>query len=100
MKKLIVIIGLLTSGLSFGFDIAANCHFDPSYGECSVVNDTQMPVKCKLQIQGRTSMGYTYNGFEFVFLYPGQYAYAYVYANNPMVDPLVQVSGSAQCKNQ
>jgi hypothetical protein len=66
-------------------------------GECSVVNESNFPARCQLQIQGRTSMGYTFNGFENVFLYPGQNAWAYVYANNPMIDPLVFVGGYATC---
>lgn len=97
MKKLIFTIGLLVAGVSSAFELTANCHFDQSYGECSVINNTQTPIRCRLQIQGRTSMGYSYTGFEMAYLYPGQYAYAYVYANNPMIDPLVFVNGSAQC---
>lgn len=75
----------------------ANCHFNSNNGECSVVNETPNTINCHLNIYGRTRMGYTYSGFEQVVLYPGQEAWAYVYAKNPAVDPLVEVKGSANC---
>lgn len=97
MKSLITLIMLLSSTYSFAFQMGAQCHFSPAYGECQVVNNTNRPIACHLNIFGQTAMGYTFSGFENAFLYPGQYAYAYVYANNPSFDPLVIVRGNANC---
>ena len=91
---------LLTSAHSFAFQLGAECNFSPAYGECRVTNNTNRPISCRLNIFGQTSMGYTFSGSENAFLYPGQYAYAYVYANNPNINPLVIVRGNADCRHQ
>lgn len=100
MKILTILALALFTFTVSAFQLNSQCNFSPSYGECSVTNNTQSVISCRLKIFGKTSMGYTYTGFEFATLYPGQFANIYVYANNPAIDPIVLVTGSATCNYQ
>lgn len=97
MKTLAAVIFLTFSGLSSAFMMGTQCNFNQAHGECSVYNDTPNTISCRINIFGQVRSGATFNGFEFATLYPGQYAYAYVNANNPYIDPLVIVRGNATC---
>lgn len=97
-------IALLTSALVFAtlssahaFTLQASCQFDQAHGECQVYNNTGRPVYCQIQAQGMTARGSWANGFVNGWIAPGQEAYVNVYANNPYIDPLMNVSGSANC---
>lgn len=98
MKKIIALSLMCFSFASQAFFMNTQCYFDRARGECTAFNHTPRTITCQLTIQGRTASGAFFNGFEFVTLYPGQYAWAYVYAQNPMYDPLVFVNGTAQCQ--
>jgi hypothetical protein len=98
--KILVVLFLAVISFSGNAILTMNaqCNFNQAYGECRVVNNTPTPLRCRLTIYGRTYSGATFTGFEHAFLYPGQYAYAYVYANNPAIDPLSNVYGTATCR--
>jgi hypothetical protein len=100
MKNLLIAssVFIAFSGIANAFQVQTRCQFNPFHGECSVVNDSYNMASCQLQIQGRTFSGAFYTGHENVILYPGQSAYAYVNANNGQIDPLVYVSGFANCQ--
>lgn len=101
MKKILVssFLFLLLLNVANAYQFQAQCSFSQFQGQCSVLNYTNYPLRCNLYAQGRTSSGFNANAYEFVNLYPGQNAYVYINANNGYVDPLVYVSGYANCQN-
>jgi hypothetical protein len=100
MKKLIVLTALTLTTLSnaHAFYLHANCRFDLAQGECEVVNQSYQPIYCELRAQGATRSGFWANGFVNGWIMPGQAAYVTVYSNNPYMDPLMNVNGSANCR--
>jgi hypothetical protein len=100
MKKLILLTALSLTSLTNAqaFFLQADCRFDMAQGECEVVNQTYQPIYCDLRAQGITRSGFYANGFVNGWIMPGQTAYVYVNANNPYIDPLVNVNGSANCR--
>jgi hypothetical protein len=100
MKNLLVVSSLLAvfSATANAYQLQAQCQFNQFQGQCSVLNYTNMVLHCSLQAQGQTYSGFYAYGYENVVLYPGQYAYVYVGANNGYMDPLVFVSGFANCQ--
>lgn len=105
MKKLLA-LAVLASALSVqpasaqggSFSLNADCSFNPAVGQCAVYNQWMTPIYCDVRIRGRTMSGAWFTGRENVVVYPGQNAFAYVYAQNPNFDPLVDTSGSAYCR--
>jgi len=98
MKKFIAALSfLMLSTSAFAFQMQANCQFNRSVGQCSVYNSWGVPVYCTLRAQGQVASGAYGYAYENVTVYPGSYAYVYVYANNPVIDPLVFVTGNATC---
>jgi hypothetical protein len=94
----------LVLGLVLSFSVSAapvflypNCHNNPAFGECTLVNTTGKIVTCSIQAHGQTLRGARINGFEYVTLYQGMYAWIRVFAYNPNVDPLVYVRADAFC---
>lgn len=96
-----IVLGIAIASLSFSavaqMSVRANCEFNQAVGRCAVYNQWNRPMQCDLRAQGQVYSGAFLNVYESVVVYPGQYAYAYVQANNPQRDPLVNVSGSANC---
>lgn len=105
MKKLLV-LAALASALSIQpaaaqngpFSVNADCSFNPAVGQCAVYNQWMSPIFCDIRIRGRTASGTWFTGRENVVVYPGQNAFAYVYARNPNFDPLVDTGGAANCR--
>ncbi len=99
MKKFLAltILAMLSFSAS-AFQMQANCQFNRSVGQCSVYNNWGVPVFCTLRAQGQVASGAYGYAYEQATIYPGSYAYVYVYANNPMIDPLVFVTGNASCQ--
>ena len=101
MKKSLVIFGL-----SLVFSLSAYaapvfiypiCYNGPAVGECHLVNNTGKVIACNIQARGQTVHGIMINAFEYATLYQGMFASVTVYANNPMLDPLVYVRADAFC---
>lgn len=80
------------------FSVNADCSFNQAVGQCGVYNQWMRPIFCDVRIRGRTMSGAWFTGRENVVVYPGQNAFAYVYAQNPGYDPLVDTAGSANCR--
>lgn len=101
MKTLLIasLVTLFSVSANAQIFLRAQCNFNQFQGECSVVNHTNMTLQCHLEAQGRTYSGFYANAFVNAFLYPGQNAWVYVNSNNGYVDPLVFVSGSANCQS-
>jgi hypothetical protein len=95
---LITTLLTLTFQSASAFQIQANCQFNQSQGVCQVFNQWTTPIYCSLKAQGQTNYGVWANAFINATIYPGDYAYVYVNANNPYMDPLVFVQGSANCQ--
>jgi hypothetical protein len=99
MKKILLGSMIALSFQANAFMMNAECNYNSAHGECSVINNTPNPIRCSLHIDGRTASGATGFANEVAVLYPNQYAYAYINANNPALDPLVYVNGYANCKS-
>ncbi len=99
MKNLLAALSffVIFSGAANAFQLQAQCQFNQFQGECTVTNLTFNVASCQLQIQGLTRSGAYFYGYENVNLFPGQMGYAYVNANNGYIDPLISVSGFANC---
>jgi hypothetical protein len=100
MKKILVAATLLLSlsGVANAFYIQAQCQFTGAVGTCAVFNQWATPIACSLQAEGQVSSGVWGSAWENAYIYPGQYGYVYVNANNPWIDPLVFVRGFANCQ--
>jgi hypothetical protein len=99
MKSLLSVLTLITlSSMANAFQVSASCSFSAASGQCAVYNQWYSPMKCSLRAQGQVSSGAYVDVWENVYVYPGEYAYAYVNANNPYYDPLIAVAGSANCQ--
>lgn len=98
MKKILALISLFSTINASAFQIQAQCRFNQASGECAVYNQWAQPIFCSLQARGQVASGVWANAWENVTVYPGSYAYVYVNANNPSFDPLVYVTGSANCQ--
>ena len=92
---LLTLFALETS--AHAFNIQARCEFVPAEGRCTVLNQWARPIRCELFARGQVSSGAYLNESVAGVLLPGQWAYVTVYANNPEVDPLVFVTGNANC---
>lgn len=89
---------IMYSQLSFGqFNMTANCQFNSGRGQCLVTNTTGYILKCALRAQGQLASGHFLEAWQNAIIYPGRYAYVYVYAENPYYNPLVGVQGFANC---
>ncbi len=97
MKKcLLTFLGLLSfSSNAYFFNM--NCQFNQAFGKCSVYNSTYTTLRCQLNVYGQTVSGFQGIATEHVLVYPGSFAYATIYANNPSFDPLAFVQGNAYC---
>lgn len=98
MKKLIAILTFSTTLSASAFYLNANCEFNRAEGRCVVYNRTNGIIFCSLQAQGLLSNGMYANAWENVTVYPGQSAYVRIFATNPNYSPLINVTGSAQCR--
>lgn len=106
MKKLLLAVFSVSAALAasqadaqpYSFRAEAQCWFNQAEGYCRVYNTLPMPIYCQGIVQGMTYSGYyaTVN-FRSV-IQPGQYANAWVQANNPYADPLVDVGGNISCQ--
>lgn len=79
------------------FTVQAACTFNQAQGECRVHNKWVYPIYCELKAQGLLASGLWGKAFNNQVLLPGQFMYVYVNSQNPYGNPLVDVSGSAQC---
>lgn len=100
MKKILLAATLLLSltGAANAFFVQAQCQFNSATGSCAVFNQWATPIACQLQAEGQVSSGVWGSAWENAYIYPGQYGYVYVNANNPWIDPLVFVRGYANCQ--
>lgn len=101
MKKLVLVLGLAVVSLSASaqsMSVQASCQFNRAEGRCAVYNQWNRPIYCELRAQGQVASGAWGSVYEDATIYPGNYAYVSVYANNPQYDPIVNVRGSAQCR--
>lgn len=99
MKASIVISTIvLFSQITFAqFNMTASCQFNAGQGQCIVSNTTGYILQCSLRAQGQLASGQFLNAWQNTIVYPGNYAYVYVYAQNPYYNPLVAVRGFATC---
>jgi hypothetical protein len=74
-----------------------NCYWNPASGQCTLTNYSGQDVVCHFTVRARSLRGYQFNGYQYRVLYRGMSAWAYVYANNPSVDPIVHMTATAQC---
>ncbi len=97
MKKSLFALVSLVSLSSNAYFFNMSCQFNQAFGTCSVYNTTFATLRCQLNVYGQTSSGFQGIATEHVLVYPGTYAYASIYANNPSYDPLIFVNGNAYC---
>ncbi len=68
---------------------------------CEVCNyESYRPIRCEMSIRGQTLYGFWFQGHQVGSITYGQCMYGYVYANNPMRDPLVSVDAYATCRGR
>jgi hypothetical protein len=73
------------------------CNFGPAYGECRLLNTYPRPVNCEFIVHGQTRLGSHINGFQYIMLYQGMFAWYNVQANNPYIDPIIFLTANANC---
>lgn len=103
MKKLVLIASTLltlsTAAQARYFRMGADCFVQSGRkGICVAYNDSNRPMYCRGRVYGETYYGYSFRANGSGTVYPGQEFYLYVYAQNPMNDPLVQTSGNIECR--
>jgi hypothetical protein len=91
---------LALSFSSQAFILTAQCSFNNQVGICHVVNNTGELIFCNLEASGKTSRGARGRFYERGFLPSGSSMSVYVYANNPQLDPLIEVGGFAKCTSR
>lgn len=65
---------------------------------CEICNyESYRPIRCQMSIRGKTLYGLWFQGSQYGAIAYGQCMYGYVYANNPMRDPLISAEASATC---
>lgn len=74
------------------------CTWTGATGECVLQNYTWEDVACNFQVNASTRMGYRYSNTQYRALYRGMSAWIRVYANNPQVDPIVNMYAVAYCR--
>jgi len=71
-----------------------------SNATCEICNfDSYRPITCDMSIKGRTLYGFWFQGQQRGAIPYGKCMYGYVYANNPMRDPLISAEASAMCSS-
>lgn len=104
LKNLVLALAVSISAFAFStearaqqfFAVSANCNFNSATGNCEVYNNFPQPIACSLRAQGSLASGHVMWAYNNVVIAPG--AMAYVYVNAPYGNPLVNVSGSANCR--
>lgn len=99
MKKILIALSLLVTltGAANAFYVQAQCQFNSATGTCAVFNQWATPIACSMAAEGQVASGAWGSVWENAYIYPGQYGYVYVNANNPWIDPLIFVRGYANC---
>ena len=99
MKKLLFALGFIfaTSAQAQFVPVQTFCSHTPAQGYCQVYNHTFRPLLCQIRTTGLYRNGMTYTSFNNTVVYPGMYAYSYVYSNN-YFNPLVRTYGHANCR--
>ncbi len=107
MKRSLFLISLLfLSTLSFAdvevFTQRAYCEINAGRSaNCEVCNfESYAPIHCEMSIRGRTLYGFWFQGSQVGAIPYGQCMYGYVYANNPIRDPLVSADAYASCRRR
>ncbi|ATH08646.1 hypothetical protein BIY24_12020 [Halobacteriovorax marinus] len=97
---LIAVLALVSVSSNAYYTAAANCFLvSGAQAQCEACNFAgYRPLTCTLNVQGRTSYGYSFNGVQTKVLLPGQCMRGFVYANNPYMDPLVGAFGNVTCR--
>lgn len=76
------------------------CSFNPAFGQCQITNSLTKPISCKFTSSAKTLHGFPIVAYQWVYLYQGMSAWNYAKAFNPVFDPIVEMTGSADCKEQ
>lgn len=79
------------------FSMTANCHFNAGRGQCLVANTTGYILQCTLRAHGQLASGQFLEAWQNAIIYPGNFAYVYIYADNPYYNPLIAIRGLATC---
>lgn len=100
MKKMLI-IAILSMAMvqsSFAFWVNPRIIITPprTYAEARVVNVWNRPIVCSGQVAFQTNSGRVqYAYFNRQFIYPRQYAFAYVYTN--VYEPFMFGNGGVNC---
>lgn len=112
MKTTVLLISFLASLTIFAapadnngedsFTQQAYCEINAGHNAtCEICNfDSYRPIKCHMSISGRTLYGFWFKGNQHAAIPYGKCMYGYVYANNPMRDPLISAEASATCRRR
>ena len=97
---LLVVLSIFSINSNAYFTSRANCFLvNGSKAQCEACNfASYRPIQCTLNIQGRTSYGYTFTGVQNGLIMPGQCMRGFVFANNPYMDPLVGAFANVTCR--
>jgi len=102
MKKFILLIFLFCAFAAFetrAFSVMGRAQFNQAQGQWIVQNYYNRPILCSGNIFCMTRSGMQFVGYMTnMYIMPWQYAYGQCFANNPYMDPLVQVWGDVDCQ--
>ncbi len=81
------------------FRLPASCFVNSGVSaSCQACNYNYRPIFCSFTTNGVTYRGSYFQGFNNTWIYPGNCANGYVYAQNPYIDPLASANATVNCR--
>lgn len=90
-------LSLLTINAKAWWDVSANIKVTNTLVEAVVYNDWAEAIYCEGYVYARSASGVQAEIWMGEVIYPGQFGFAYLYAINPYVDPLVGGWADIRC---